>query len=178
MDRGRREGDRAVDRDVAGGQSVVSPDDQFADFETIDAGNISGKVAKTPDMLPKEYARPALKEGLRLERKLGVNPFKFGMIGSTDSHTALATGDEEDFWGKFSEDEPSPERASELQWRPEESATASDDDVDVGPLKWRYVASGYAAVWARENTRAALFDAMRRRETYATTGPPRAGGRE
>ncbi len=63
---------------------LLSPDDEFADFETVDMGNISGKVAKTPDMLPKEYARPALLEGLRQKEKLGANPFKFGLVGSTD----------------------------------------------------------------------------------------------
>jgi hypothetical protein len=64
---------------------LLSPDDAFADFETLDAGNLTGKVAKTPDMLPKEYARPALLEGLRQESRLGVNPYKFGMVGSTDN---------------------------------------------------------------------------------------------
>ncbi len=141
---------------------VLSPDDAFADFETMDAGNISGKVAKTPDMLPKEYARPALKEGLRLEQKLKVNPFKFGMIGSTDNHTALPTSREENNFSKASYVEPSPGRAMHALVKgvnPELSLM----EADVG-------ASGLAAVWARENTREAIWDAMARKETYATTG--------
>ena len=140
----------------------LSPDDEFADFETFDAGNISGKVAKTPDMLPREYARAALKEGLRLESKLGVNPFKFGMIGSTDNHTALPTSREENNFSKASFVEPSPERATHALIkgeRPELSMMVAD----VG-------ASGLAAVWARENTREAIWDAMARKEVYATTG--------
>ena len=141
---------------------TVSPNDEFADFENIDAGNISGKVAKTPEMLPKEYARPALMEGLRLEEALGVNPFKFGMVGSTDNHTALPTSREENNFSKASYVEPSADRALHYLIKgakPELSML----ERDVG-------ASGLAAVWARENTRESLWDAMKRRETYATTG--------
>ncbi len=141
---------------------LLSPDDAFADFETVDTGNISGKVAKTPDMLPKEYARPALKEGLRQESKLGVNPFKFGMIGSTDNHTALPTSREENNFSKASFVEPSAERALHplIQGQTPELSLM---EADVG-------ASGLAAVWARENTREAIWDAMARKETYATSG--------
>lgn len=141
---------------------LLSPDDEFADFETIDAGNISGKVAKTPDMLPKEYARSALKEGLRLESKLGINPFKFGMIGSTDNHTALPTSREENNFSKASFVEPNPERAFHalIQGATPELSMM---EADVG-------ASGLAAVWARENTRESIWDAMARKEVYATSG--------
>ncbi len=141
---------------------LVSPNDEFADFESLDAGNISGKVAKTPDMLPKEYARPALMEGLRQEVELGVNPFKFGMIGSTDNHTALPTSREENNFSKAAHVEPSPDRALHYLVKgakPELSIF----EKDVG-------AAGLAAIWARENTRESLWDAMKRRETYATTG--------
>jgi hypothetical protein len=141
---------------------LLSPDDAFADFETVDAGNISGKVAKTPEMLPKEYARPALKEGLRLESELGVNPFKFGMVGSTDNHTALPTSREENNFSKASFVEPSPERAFHPLIKGE-TPELSLLEADVG-------AAGLAAVWARENTRESLWDAMARKETYATTG--------
>ena len=141
---------------------LLSPDDAFADFETIDAGNISGKVPKTPEMLPKEYARPALKEGLRLERKLGVNPFKFGMIGSSDNHTALPTTREENNFSKASFVEPSAERAQHPLIKGQ-TPELSLMEADVG-------ASGLAAVWARENTREAIWDAMARKETYATSG--------
>jgi len=140
----------------------LSPDDEFADFENLDKGNINGTVAKTRDMLPKEYVRSALQEGLRQEKNLGVNPFKFGMIGSSDNHTALPTTREENNFSKASFVEPAPERASHplVQGaKPELSIMV----YDVG-------ASGLAAVWARENTRESIWDAMSRKETYATTG--------
>ncbi len=141
---------------------LLSPDDQFADFETLDAGNISGKVAKTPEMLPKEYARPALKEGLRQESKLGVNPFKFGMIGSTDNHTALPTSREENNFSKASFVEPSADRA--------EHALVKGQKPELSIMMTDVGASGLAAVWARENTRESIWDAMARKETYATSG--------
>lgn len=140
----------------------LSPDDAFADFETTDRGNLNGKVAKTTDMLPKEYARAALKEGLLQEAELGVNPFKFGLIGSTDNHTALPTSREENNFSKAFIAEPSPHRYKDVLIQgttPELSLELKD----VG-------ASGLAAVWARENTREAIWDAMARREVYATTG--------
>ncbi|MHC4415580.1 MAG: DUF3604 domain-containing protein [Planctomycetota bacterium] len=139
----------------------LSPTDEFADYETWDKGNLDLSAPKKNDMLQYEYARTALQIGLQLERQLGVNPYKFGMVGSTDSHTGLATAEEENFFGKHSGSEPSPER-----WE--------HPMAQVGDKKyegWSMVGSGYAAVWATENTREALFDAMMRRETYATTGP-------
>jgi hypothetical protein len=141
---------------------LLSPDDEFADFENMDKGNISGKVAKTNAMLPKEYVRSALKEGLRLEAKLGVNPFKFGMIGSTDNHNAIPSTREDNNFGKIHLTEPSADRTKHalIQGaKPELSVMVTD----VG-------ASGLAAVWARENTREAIWDAMARKEVYATTG--------
>jgi hypothetical protein len=140
---------------------LLSPTDEFADYETWDAGNLDLSVPKENDMLQYEYARTGLQVGLQLQRQLGVNPYKFGMIGSTDSHTGLATAEEENFFGKHSGVEPSPERYKHPM-------------AQVGDLvyeSWSMVGSGYAAVWATENTREALFDAMMRRETYATTGP-------
>ena len=137
---------------------TLSPDDEFADFENWDWDNIGRSNAKEDWMLPHEYARGALKLGLGYEADLGVNPFKFGMIGSTDNHTSLATAAEDNYFGKFPESQPGPERlrnamAGDLLWE-----------------NWNIVASGYAAVWARENTREALFAALKRREVYATTG--------
>jgi len=140
----------------------MSPDDEFADFETVDMGNISGKVAKTNEMLRKEYARSALLEGLRQEDKLGVNPFKFGMVGSTDNHTALPTSREENNFSKAYIAEPSAHRYKDVLIQGE-SPELSLELVDVG-------ASGLAAVWARENTRESIWDAMARKEVYATTG--------
>ena len=114
-------------------------------------------------MRPYEYARSALKLGIGQQAQLGVNPFKFGMIGSTDSHSGLATADESNFWGKWTESGPHKDRVLG-PWRPSSGA----EKFWPG---WRMVSSGYAAIWAEENTREALFAAMKRKETYATTGP-------
>jgi hypothetical protein len=112
-------------------------------------------------MIPFEYAREALKQGLKLEADLGTNPYKFGMLGSTDSHTALATAEEDNYFGKHAGCEPSPKR-----WNKPMAKFAGRQYEG-----WAMSASGYAAVWATENTRAAIFDALARREVYATTGP-------
>lgn len=139
---------------------LLSPDDEFADYETWDIGNLDVSEAKEDAMLASEYAREALKRGLLIEDKLGTNPYKFGMIGSTDSHTSLATAQEDNFFGKHSGAEPSPERMAHPFMATERGSI----------MGWQQVASGLAAVWAKENTRAAIFDAMERKETYATTG--------
>jgi hypothetical protein len=112
-------------------------------------------------MLQREYAREALKLGLALEEKFGTNPYKFGMVGATDSHTSLSTAEEENFFGKSTSVEPSAKRV-------EHPFASSDLGVWDG---YMLVASGYQGIWATENTREALFDAMQRKETYATTGP-------
>ena len=138
---------------------LLSPDDEFADYETWDAGNFEG-VPKTDAMLPHEYARSALRIGLQVEQNEGANPYRFGMIGSTDSHTALATAGENNFFGKHTGVEPGPDR-----WK--HAVGKSGDRVVLG---WEQAASGYAAVWAKDNTREALWDALKRREVYATTG--------
>ena len=140
----------------------LSPNDEFADFEIWDRGNASLAIRKTPEMLKYEYAREALKNGLKLERQLGTNPYQFGMVGSTDSHTGLSTADENYWFGKFPKDEPNPGRADAPMVR-----TGTPDNWQT----WEMSSSGYAAVWARENTRASIWDAMKRREVYATTGP-------
>jgi hypothetical protein len=116
-------------------------------------------------MLTGEYARTALQIGLELEKKLGVNPYKFGLIGATDSHTGLATAEEENFFGKHSGAEPSAERV----YHPMARIDTPDGVMEY--TGWGMVSSGYQGVWATENTREALFDAMMRKETYATTGP-------
>ena len=145
---------------------LLSPDDELADFERWDKGNLNvGKtLPKEPWMLRFEYARSALALGLDLEARLGTNPFKFGMIGSTDAHTSLATAAENNFWGKAVGVEPGRPRTNMTFL-----ASAKDPALDI--MAWQQVAAGYAAVWARSNTRAAIFDAMRRKEVYASTGP-------
>jgi hypothetical protein len=112
-------------------------------------------------MLQYECARQGLKIGLKLEEQPRTNPYKFGMIGSTDSHTSLATAEEENFFGKHIGKEPSPHRWSK-------PVIAFNGQQVLG---WKQAVSGYAAVWAAENTREALWDAMQRKEVYATTGP-------
>ena len=136
----------------------VSPDDEFADFESWDEGNLAQTKKSVLSHFQYGYARPALREGLRHESKLGTNPFKFGMIGSTDSHTGLATADEDNFFGKFGESLPQPTRYANQMF------------AVLNEGFW-FGASGLAAVWAKENTREAIFAAMKRREVYATSGP-------
>ncbi|MEM1130117.1 MAG: DUF3604 domain-containing protein [Pseudomonadota bacterium] len=142
---------------------LVSPDDAFADQELLDAGNISGSEPKTPEMLPKEYARPALQRGMAYEQSLGANPYKFGMIGSTDNHTALPTTREDNWFGKAHIVEPTPERYEDV-------LIEAQSDPALNIMATDLSAAGLAGVWARENTREALFDAMERKEVYATTG--------
>ena len=113
-------------------------------------------------MLQYEYMRSALKTGLKLGQQLGVNPYQFGIIAATDTHTALATTREENYFGKYAQTEPSPERHNK--------EVIPADDPAFRVMTSQEVASGLTAVWARENTREALFDAMRRKEVYATTG--------
>jgi hypothetical protein len=143
---------------------LLSPDDEFADFESFDRGNM-GAGPKTPDMLPREYARAALKRGLAYEASLGANPFKFGMIGSTDAHTSLSTTQEDNFFGKVTQLEPT---ADPIRF--EEVITGRLGGEDEYMYAWQTSASGLAAVWARDNTREEIWDAMARREVYATSG--------
>lgn len=140
----------------------LSPADEFADFDTWDRSNLNGTEAKEKSMLQYEYAREALKTGLALEESIGVNPYKFGMIGSTDAHTAFAAVEEENFFGKHSGVEP-----EEHRW---EHVVIEAPDPQYTILGWQQASGGYAGIWATENTREALFDAMMRKETYATTG--------
>jgi hypothetical protein len=142
----------------------LSPSDEFAEFERWsgwagwqNGGAFNGRpVPKRPDeLIQYEYARSALQLGIGLAETLGTNPFKFGLIGSTDAHTGLAGADEDNFWGKSASAEPSAERASNSR----------------AAVNWQMNGAGYAAVWAHENTRESIFAAFLRREVYATTGP-------
>lgn len=140
----------------------LSTNDEFSDFEIWDKGNLDLSAKKEKNMLEFEYARSAYKNGLKLEKDLGVNPYKFGLVGSTDSHTALATSREENFFGKITPSEPSPHRMTKPFFH--------DEKTGLTVMDWEVGSSGLAAVWATENTRKAVWDAMERRETYATTG--------
>ena len=141
----------------------LSPNDEFAGFGVAgwEMNNLLGNQPKTPNMYAGEYVREALKRGLLLEAQMGVNPYKFGVIGSTDTHTGLSTADDNQFFGKHTGNEPNPKRAMQPQ----------NLGTNRGRFGWHYLASGYAAVWAKANTRAAIFDALERREVYASTGP-------
>ncbi len=142
----------------------LSPNDEMAGFgvKGWELGNLPLTAKTEPEMLAGSYARSALLRGLSLEQQLGVNPYAFGMIGATDSHTSLATGDEDNFWGKHTGNE----------YTDETRANASQNlGTREGRFGWHYLAGGYAAAWARGNTRAEIFDAFARREVYATTGP-------
>lgn len=136
---------------------LLSPDDEFADFERWDRYNISNTAKTTPEMLPGSYARSALQRGLKFQQSLGANPYKFGMIGSTDSHTSLSTSNEDNFFGKFANSEPGV--------RNSETMMAGMKNAD-----WELGASGLSAVWASENNREEIFAALERKEVYATTG--------
>lgn len=142
---------------------LLSPEDEFANFNIVDNSNLGGIVATTPEMLPYEYSRAALRRGLQLEQQLGVNPFKFGMVGSTDSHSSLPSTAEDNWWGKSPALEPSPER-----WKDVLIKSSKDASLDLTALQLG--ASGLAGVWASSNTRTALWDAMARKEVFGTSG--------
>ncbi len=148
---------------------LLSPEDEFADFESWDVGNLDLSQAKTAEMLPAEYARSGLKRGLQLEAKLGVNPFKFGMVGASDNHVGLTTTGNDNYFHKFTTYEPSPTRIINKDGSIHNSN--ANKDLGLAIASWQYITSGLTAVWASENTRGAIFDAMERREVYATTGP-------
>ena len=141
---------------------LLSPEDEFADYETWDVANLDGTGAKTEEMLPFEYARSTLKNGLELQEKIGANPFKYGFIGATDNHTGLPTSREENYYGKYAKTEPSKKRHNY------EVIPASDPALRI--MTSQEQAGGLTAVWARENTRRDIVGAMKRREVYATTG--------
>ena len=141
---------------------LLSTEDEFADYENWDVANIDGSSPKEDRMLQYEYARSALKLGLKLGAELGVNPYQFGLSAATDSHTGLVTTREENFFGKYAKTEPSAKRHNY------EVIPASDPSLRI--MTSQELAAGLTAVWARDNTRAAIFDAMERKEVYATTG--------
>jgi hypothetical protein len=141
----------------------LSPDDEFANYETWDFGNLDLTAKKTDAMLATEYTRSTLKNGLLLDNELGVNPFKLGFVGGGDMHTSLVTQADDNFFGAFTWMEPNEKRIN--------SPAKYNKKLDIGYDAWRYATPGPTAVWAQSNTRAGIFDAMKRKEVYATTGP-------
>jgi len=144
----------------------LSPDDEFADFETWDKANLAMMEPHEDEYYPNEYARSAFKLGLAQEAELGANPFKFGLIGATDSHTGFAQTAEDNFLGKYGVASPNPDNTDRWKklWPPVEGTVAKMNG-------WESQSAGLAGVWATENTREAIWDAMMRKEVYATTGP-------
>src|SRR5262245_14735778 len=140
----------------------LSPTDEFANFELWDKMNLAGTKRHEDSFFKNEYAREALKTGLKLEAELGTNPFKFGLVGGTDQHIGLTAIEEENYFGVSPMDEPKADR-----WQ---GAFSTLVNTDIKMMNWEMGAAGYAAIWASENTREALWDAMKRKETYATTG--------
>lgn len=141
----------------------LAPDDEFADFERFNFYLQAFPQARGYKVQEGDTLRSALKTGLELENAVGANPFKLGMIGSTDSHTSLASAEEPNFWGKVATDSI-----------PENKRSVDPDGYGDGEQSfngWSMSASGLAAVWATDNSRKAIIEAMQRRETYATTGP-------
>ena len=140
----------------------LSPEDEFADWDLWDRGNLILKP-KPEGSFRYEYWRPALIDGMHIEDKLGTNPFQYGANGGTDTHTGLSTPVEDNFFGKFKTLEPS----NKERWKfPVISGPGGREYVG-----WEQSASGVTGVWATENTREAIWDAMMRKETFATTGP-------
>ena len=156
--------ERAYEVTQIKGQSEAHPslslNDEFASWDLWDRGNLI--VAPKPaGALKYEYWREALKSGMRIEAELGANPFVYGANGASDTHTGLSSPEEDNFFGKFKTLEPRKDRWS--------------FPLIVGPtgkyMGWEMAAAGITGVWASENTRESLWDAMYRRETFATTGP-------
>ena len=136
---------------------TLSPDDPFAAFEDYPFYIQKGWTEYKPEK--GDLIRSALLRGMQLEREIGVNPYQFGVIGSTDAHTGLAAAEESNFHGKFATDST-----------PARKLDSWSDNANSS-FGWAMGAQGLAAVWAEENTRAGILAAMKRRETYATTGP-------
>ena len=162
---GRQRWERLFELTQIKGQSeshpTLSPTDEFAKWDMWDTGNLDG-VGKKPGMIRTEYWREALKSGMRIEAVLGTNPFKYGAESGTDTHTGLPTAEEDNFWGKFKALEPHKGR-----WQPAFIGAGKPGEH----RGWEQSAAGYTGVWATANTRAAIWDAMQRRETFSTTGP-------
>jgi hypothetical protein len=143
----------------------LSPNDEFADFETWDKANLDHDARPTTtDMLESEYARSALKNGLELEQ-VRDQPVQV-RDGRLDRqpHRPRDAVEEDNFFGKMTPMEPGIRQSGSPMAFMQRATSASHHGMGGR-------ASGYTAVWATENTREAIFDAMERRETYATTGP-------
>ena len=163
---------------------LLSPDDEWADFEIMDV-----RVGSRPPTYSKpsgSYVREAYLNGLTLEFTKQGNPYKFGLIGSTDTHVVASSLDESNYWSKVGLLDGDPENRGSVPLKEENVARLEEymrafnqpisnvtleqgEYANTGFTQWG--ASGLAAAWAEENTRESLFAAFRRKETFATTGP-------
>ena len=134
----------------------LAPTDEFAGFEVWQRLLVNNPQPASRN----DYVRTALTNGLGVQQQIGVNPFKFGVIGSTDSHTGLSSVREDGFLGHFGSDADPQTRLAQAQ---------PDAPTFIFP-DWLLSAGGRAAVWAPENTREAIFDAFKRKEVYGTSG--------
>ncbi len=137
--------------------AALSPNDEFAEFETYSHAmdTRSGVDSKLKEDKG-DYARSALLRGLKIEQEAGVNPYKFGMIGASDSHSGVSAVEEDNFGGKFPVDSFPEGKTTGL--------TPGVTGLDVS-------AAGLSAVWSSDNSRKSIMEAFKRREVYGTTGP-------
>ena len=158
---------------------LLSPNDEWADFEIM-----NNRVASPfYSSVPGSYVRDAYLRGLSLEAEVNINPYKFGLIGASDTHTGAISDDEADYHSKVGIIDGTPQLRGSVPLEdevadallgglniifPDTSEYDGNEFMDSGFLEWG--ASGLAAVWAEENTREAIYNAFRRKETFATTG--------
>jgi hypothetical protein len=142
---------------------ALSPNDEWASFQVLDT--ILGRPAEQ-SRLEGSYARLALMDGLEMEEAGGFNPYRFGLIGASDGHNASSPVEEDNFTGKIGKLDGTPE--ARILAPP---SGASDLDLGDRSSGSPFSAAGLAGVWAESNTREALFDALRAREVFATSGP-------
>ncbi|HRH86041.1 MAG TPA: DUF3604 domain-containing protein [Rubrivivax sp.] len=135
---------------------LLSPNDEFASFEIMQF-MIGDPPGRTPQ-IPGGFARQALKDGLAMQGALGFNPYKFGFNGGADSHNTAVAYRQGNWFGAHALTDATP------QIRMSGRITAGMDPRSLNP-------AGLTGAWAEENTRAAIFEAMQRKETFATSGP-------
>jgi len=145
----------------------LSPDDEWADFELYEVlipSQVKGQVEGS-------YIREALRNGLEIAEEQGVNPFEFGFIGSSDSHVGGGSFDEKGYWSKLGRNDATAQQRGSVP--PGDAQSWQGVELDPRAQNWfsRWSAAGLTGVWAERNTREAIYDALRRKETFATSGP-------
>ena len=149
---------------------ALSPNDEWAGFEIYDqllGSNIVSGVNGS-------YVREAYRNGLKLQETKGIDPFHFGLIGSSDSHVVGGAYSEKNYWSKIGIVDGTPVARGSVPFPGSKGWDKQpDNQITQNSRNWfsRWGASGLTGVWAEENTREAIFDAFRRKETFATSGP-------